>query len=102
MKHELRSLGVIRTANIVAVIYAAVMALFALIALPLIGIAIAIGATQGEGEAAISGAIMFFVIVLYPILGLIFGWLTGLVTALVYNLVAGWIGGLILDLRPEQ
>jgi hypothetical protein len=57
-------------------------------------------ALDGSG-IALSFGIMFVIALMYPLFGLFFGWLTGLLGAAIYNLVAGWVGGIYIELRTE-
>ena len=95
MKHELRKVHPLRAANVGALVYGLVMGACALIALPFILLA-AIVAPAGEFGAGGVGFAVFFVLV-YPVMGLVMGWISGLVTAAVYNLIVRWTGGLLLE-----
>jgi hypothetical protein len=98
MQVELRRVEPVRAANVLAVLYALT---FLIVALPMFFIFSMLpdmAGTTGEGDVAISS--MKWFVVAYPIFGLIFGWLQGLIGAAVYNLIAGRIGGFQLDLPP--
>lgn len=47
-------------------------------------------------------AFRWFILVAYPLFGLVFGWLGGLVAASLYNAIAPRIGGLLFDYLPQQ
>lgn len=85
---RIRRFGVIKTSNVVALIYMVVVAIF-VVPFALI-VAIAGTASQVEGGAI--GAIVLGVVAIlaYGILG----WIFTAIACLIYNLVAGWVGGI--------
>jgi hypothetical protein len=94
---ELRRVEPVRAANILAVLYGLS---FLLVALPMVFIFSMIPdmtGTTGEGEALPFSTMKWFVLA-YPIFGLVFGWLQGLIGAFLYNVIASRIGGFQLDL----
>lgn len=97
MKLELTRIDPIRTANIVALIQAAVMLVMVAIMLPIMLVIFAIGVASRD-ESAIGALVPLVLIIFYPIIGLIFGWIFGLLSAWVYNLVTRWVGGLLIEI----
>ena len=89
---ELKRVGVIRVANLSALMCAILYGIIALCMIPFFLILGMIAASSGGSGGEIFGAI--FMIILYPILGAIFGWLWGALSTAVYNLVVRWIGGI--------
>ena len=102
MKHELRRVDPLRAANIGALVYGLLLSAFALIFSPFVLI-FAVLAPSDEGP--LGGAVVAMVmLVLYPILGVVMGWISGALTCLIYNLVIRWTGGLLFefDSRPAE
>jgi len=54
---------------------------------------------------AMPGLITFLglaAVVIYPIIYGVFGFILGAISALIYNAAARWVGGIEVDLRPEE
>jgi hypothetical protein len=90
---RIRRFGIVKTANIVAVMYVVVIAIF------VIPVALFV-VLFGRGQAGIGavGVLGFglFAAVIYGALGWVF---TALACAL-YNVVAGWVGGIEVQVEP--
>ncbi len=102
MQFELTRVAPLQAANVMALVYGLVMLAVVLIMLPFLLIFLLIGATAGgEDPAAFLGGAIGFAVVLvaYPVMGLVFGWIGGLLGAWIYNLIAGWIGGIRYTVR---
>jgi len=98
MTHELKRFDPLRTANVSAVVYGLMMTIFTLIFLPfflLIGVAGLVADESGAGLVAMIP--MALMLVFYPIFGFIFGWISGLLGAAIYNFVVRWTGGFLVD-----
>lgn len=95
MNTELRKIDALRAANVLALVYGIMMAVFAILIFPFVMLASLFSRSAGLG-AGFAGAF----VILYPILGLVMGWLTGLLGAAIYNLVAGWTGGMRVEFAP--
>jgi len=95
MKHELRRVDPLRAANVGAVVYGVVMGVFALVALPFFLLAATL-APSGEFGAGGAGLAVLLVLV-YPVIGLVMGWMSGLLTSVVYNFIIRWTGGLLFE-----
>jgi len=93
--YELRRVEPLRAANIAGVVYAILTAAIAVVALPFVLVATAL---VPSGDAAGPGALALFLL-LYPVLGAVMGWLSGLLTSAIYNVVVRWTGGLQFELR---
>ena len=47
---------------------------------------------------ALSGvAFAVILILVYPVMGLVMGWISGLLTSAIYNFIVRWTGGLLLE-----
>ena len=85
---RIRRFSVIKTSNVVALIYMVVVAIFVV---P-IGLLVSIAGTASQGQAGPVGGIAFALI---AILGYgLLGWVFTAIGCLIYNLVAGWVGGI--------
>ncbi|MEE8525424.1 MAG: hypothetical protein V3T72_15920 [Thermoanaerobaculia bacterium] len=65
-------------------------------ALSLVGAGMA--ATGGDSEALRGAMFGVGAVILMPLFYGFMGFISGLITGLLYNLIAGWIGGLEMDL----
>jgi len=93
---ELKRIYPLRAANIAGLatflVYGAICAL----ALPFIVVLFVVGAATEE--PGVLGALFLIpMLLVYPIIGGVFGWLFGGLYALIYNLVVRWTGGLLLE-----
>ena len=95
MTHELKRVEPLRAANIGALVYGLLMAIFALIFLPIFVLAMLFAPSEGPGTA--TPLFMVVVFACYPILGAVMGWISGLLSAAIYNIVIRWSGGLLLE-----
>lgn len=99
MRHELKRIAPLRAANVAAVVYGLTMAAFMLLFSPFVLIAIF---AAPENELGMAGPAFFLVmLLLYPIMGLVMGWISGILTAAIYNLVVKWTGGLQFELVAD-
>ena len=96
MKYELRRVEPLRAANIAALVYVICISVFSLIALPFFLLFALLSPTRETGIASAVFALM--ILLIYPIMGLVIGWLSGLIGSAVYNLVVRWTGGLAIEL----
>ena len=94
--YEVRRVEPLRAANVAGVVYAILTAAMVIVVLPFF---LLLSAFLPAGEKAAPGAIVV-VLLLYPILGAVMGWISGLLTAAIYNVVVRWTGGLQLDMDP--
>ena len=99
MKLELTRIDPLRTANVCAAVYALLLGVFALIAIPIIVLVLLFSQEPGEGSSVVA---LVAVVVAYPILGLIMGWIGGLIGAAIYNLVIRFTGGMKLEFREDS
>ncbi|MGE5175908.1 MAG: hypothetical protein ACM3JJ_05970 [Hyphomicrobiales bacterium] len=96
MKLELKRIAPLRAANVAALVYGLLTCVFAILFAPfflLMGLV-----SQNHGGAAFGPLFALGMMVLYPIIGVVVGWLTGLFGAWFYNLVIRISGGLLFDL----
>jgi hypothetical protein len=97
MQVELRRVEPVRAANVLALLYALS---FMIVAIPMFFIFSMIpdmAGTTGEGGAMQFSNFRWFLIA-YPIMGLVFGWLQGLIGAFLYNIIASRTGGFQFEL----
>lgn len=101
VKHELRHVDPLRAANIGALVYGLMMAVFALLFSPFFLLAgmMAPAAAGDDPFAAMFPVFGVFLIVLYPLMGAVMGWISGLLGSAIYNLVVRWSGGLLVELE---
>jgi hypothetical protein len=85
---RIRRFNVIKTSNVVALIYMVVVAVFAVPIALLVSIAGTASQVQG---GPIGGVVLGIAVILFY--GLL-GWVFTAIGCLIYNLVAGWIGGI--------
>ena len=90
----LRRIDPMSLAKVYAVVVAVMMLVFALPAGCMMSM---VGSLTGEGAGAFGAGMGFFLLILYPLFGLILGFISGFLVAWVYNLVAERIGGVELE-----
>lgn len=98
MKIEIRTVAPVRLANIMAVVYGSLTTAFAIVLLPFFLLV-----TRLSPEPRLGGTGSLFLslifLIAYPVMGVVMGWLMGLLGSAVYNLVVRWTGGVILEWR---
>jgi hypothetical protein len=97
MRYEFTRIEPVRAANILALVYGILLAVFAVIFAPLLLLATMFA--PAETNVAEFGVIVA-VLCAYPFIGLVMGWISGLVTAAGFNLVVRVTGGLVVH-TPE-
>jgi len=101
---KIRRVGVLSLGTMLAAIYAAL----GIVLLPFFLIAGIFGALAdqagGGAEAAGAGIVMVLVAIFLPIFYGVFGFISGIIVAAIYNLIAGWTGGIEVELStpPPQ
>ena len=95
MKLELRKVRVLRAANVCALLYGLLMTAFALVAAPLFFLAALVAPSSEFGGA--EPLFPFILLLIYPVLGLAMGWISGLLSSASYNLIVRWTGGIIFE-----
>ena len=96
MIHEVRSVSPQRLARIMAVVLGGLMSLFSLLAIPMILLM-----PLPENAPDQPPKVLFLVfILLYPVFGALWGWISGQIFARIYNFVAMRMGGVLVDLAP--
>ena len=95
MRHELSRIEPLRAGNIAALVYGLLGIIFILLFSPIFLLAGLIGAAQGKGLAG--PLFMVMMLIVYPIMGFVFGWISGFLTAAIYNLIVRWTGGLLIE-----
>ena len=96
MKYELKRVEPLRAANIGALLYGLIMTVFSLIFIPFVLLAGLFAPSREPGAPEP----FFWVLMLcfYPLLGVVMGWISGILTSATYNLIIRWTGGLLLEL----
>jgi len=93
--YRIRRFGVIRTATVVAVIYALVVGI---ILIPFLIFGALLGAsTADSGRGVLAGAGLAFALVIGVLIVALYaalGWLFTALACLLYNLAARWVGGI--------
>jgi hypothetical protein len=97
VRYEITELDVFSLGKVVAAIYAAA-GLISWLFVPLF----ALMPTGGRGDEMFAKGIMMFFFLAAPLMYAIFGFIFGVVAALVYNLLARTAGGLRFTLRQES
>ncbi len=97
MRSEIRYIDPIRFANVVALVYGFLGLVVVVLMVPFLLLSAALPGFNGM----LSAGVTFVLALLYPIFGLVVGWVTGLVAAAIYNLVVRWVGGITIELRTE-
>jgi hypothetical protein len=100
MKYQLKRIEPLRAANIGAIVYGLFMGIFSILLLPfvLLGGLFANSAGPGNIAPVLAFGLMLF---LYPIFGVVFGWISGFLMSAIYNVVVRWTGGLLLEMAAE-
>lgn len=92
-----KSVGVLSAAKIVGTLYACIGLIF----LPF-GLIIALAGSAVGGQSSLLAGISGVVFAIFlPLLYGAFGFVSGLIGALLYNLVARWVGGFELELEER-
>jgi hypothetical protein len=103
MKHELRRVAPLRAANVSAIVYSILMGLMSLISVPFFLLATVLQRPGPTGPGAVAGPIIaVMMLILYPVMGAVMGWVMGLAGAAIYNYIIRWTGGLLVDLQQVQ
>jgi hypothetical protein len=102
MQLELRRVAPLRAANVLALLYAISMLVFAIPAFAIFSLMPEATTSDPEQSKQAFTAFRWFILVAYPMFGLVFGWFGGLVGASLYNAIAPRIGGLLFEYLPSQ
>jgi len=103
---EIRRFSPLRCANVVAVVLAALYGALAVLMAPiLIGVSAIVsnlpatpGAGRHPGPPGFPTWVPLVFVVLYPVMGAVFGWIGGGLGALAYNFVVQYTGGIEVEL----
>jgi hypothetical protein len=87
---RIRRFGVVRTANVVALLY---LVVFAILVIPFALFFMALGTTPGQTGAVLAGAVA--VLVFYAVIG----WVFTAIACLIYNFVARFAGGIEVEVE---
>jgi len=93
---ELRHIAPIRAANVISLLYAASLLLISVPMFILFSV-LPEPVSPNPQNPQIAFSTFRWIFVAYPVFGLIFGWLGGLIVSFLYNLIAARIGGLQLE-----
>jgi len=94
---EITRIAPLRAGLVTAVLYAIMMGLMSLFIVPFLFLVPVPEAQPGQPDPAAALAQMRWLILLYPVMGLFFGWLFGWGGALAYNLVSRFTGGFLVE-----
>jgi hypothetical protein len=92
---KIRSVGVLSSAKMSCVIYGCLGLLF----IPFALIAGLAGLASGQKGGMLGGIGLFAIAILAPFFYAALGFVSGAITALVYNLAAKWMGGIEIQLE---
>jgi hypothetical protein len=96
--HRIKSVGVLSVAKVMGITYGCI----GLIIIPFALIGGLASVVSGQKEGEIGGVVFLLFAVLAPVFYGGMGFLTGALTAWLYNVTAKWTGGIELDLQPPQ
>jgi hypothetical protein len=96
--HILKSVGVMSVARIMGLLYGCLGLIFAPIFL-LIGL---MGSLVGKDKTPFAGIFGVVFAVLMPLIYGAVGFVTGAISAFLYNVLARWMGGVELELEPQS
>jgi hypothetical protein len=93
---ELRRVSPLRAANIVAILYAVSMLI---VAIPMFAVFSLLpeASTVDPQKQQLAWSTFRWILLAYPVFGLIFGWFGGLIGSCLYNAIAGTLGGFQLE-----
>jgi hypothetical protein len=100
MSLEIRRIAPIRAANVVAVLNFVVFLVVAVMMLMTAGLTAP--PTMDAAQRASFERMMRFLILGYPFLGAIFGWIFAALGAVIYNVMAPRIGGLLIEVGESN
>ena len=101
MQLELRRITPLRAANIVALLYALSMLIMAIPMFIFFSLAPEPSSADPQ-QQQLSLSFFRWLLLAYPIFGLIFGWFTGLIGSWLYNLIAARLGGFQLEYDSRE
>jgi hypothetical protein len=96
--YRITRFNVIKTSNVVAVIYMLIVAIFVI---PFLILGFLFGATGSPQAQQFLGGGMIVGVVAVLVYGL-FGWIFTAIACLIYNLAARWVGGVEVQVEPVQ
>lgn len=101
--HRIKSVGVMSVAKVMGLIYGALGLLIVPIFL-VIGLASSMAVKQAQSAganipAAMGPVFAVMMAIAAPIMYGLIGFITGAISALIYNLIAGWVGGIEMELE---
>lgn len=101
--HRIKSVGVMSVAKVMGLIYGALGLLIVPIFL-VIGLASSMAVKQAQAAggnipAALGPVFAVMMAIGAPIMYGLIGFITGAISALIYNLIAGWVGGIEMELE---
>jgi hypothetical protein len=96
--YRITRFNVIKTSNVVAVIYMLIVAIFVI---PFLILGFLFGATGSPQAQQFLGGGMIVGVVAVLVYGL-FGWIFTAIACLIYNLAARWVGGVEVQVEPVE
>lgn len=101
MAQELTKIRPIRAANIGGLVYGLLMLSFVILFSPFLLLAFLAAPDAPDGAAFAMPMMALMMLVVYPVMGLVMGWISGLLGALFFNFVTRFTGGLLLEFRED-
>ena len=101
MKRRIKRIAPLQAGKMMGVLYACLGLIF----LPFFALAGAVGAFAQHAQnssgppAALMGGMMFGFGMLMPVIYGVFGFVGGIIMAVIYNLIARWIGGIEVEVE---
>ena len=96
--HRVRRFGIIQTANMAAMMYFVMSIIFILPFIILASLLPDMSDNGTNGFDMFSGVFLFIVPPLYAAIG----WVATAIMCWFYNIVAGFVGGIAVELQPED
>jgi Transmembrane domain of unknown function (DUF3566) len=94
--YRITRFNVIKTSNVVAVIYMLIVAIFVI---PFLILGFLVGATgSAQAQQFLGGGLIFGVVVILAYW--LLGWIFTVIACLIYNLAARWVGGVEVHVEP--
>jgi hypothetical protein len=104
MKVRIKNINPVQLGLVLAVLYAILGLIFALFFAPFMAVmgSLAPMGTLGRPSGGMGVGSALAVIVIFPIVYAVAGFIGGVIVAFVYNLVAGWTGGIELTANGAE
>jgi hypothetical protein len=98
MTSEIRRIDPKRAANIIGIQYGLIMGLMAVVMGVFFALVSTVEVAPGEFNPAEAFGVLGWFLLMYPVMGLAFGWLFGFAGATAYNYMQRFTGGFLVEL----